>query len=67
MKDMSNANSGAALTHTTYAAAMADLRTGKVRFARWDAGEGFISEGEYNPRTKRVATRLYNPSGSRCG
>ena len=61
-------NNGAnkALTHNSYSAAMADLKAGKAAFARWDAGEGFIAEGEYNPRTKRVQTRTYNPDGSRC-
>ncbi len=53
-------------THTSYAAAMADLKAGKATFARWDAGEGYVAEGEYNPRTKRISTRTYNPDGSRC-
>jgi hypothetical protein len=55
------------LTHTSYSAAMADLKNGrKATFARWDAGEGFIAEGEWCPSRKRVITRTYNPDGSRC-
>lgn len=53
-------------THPTYAAAMAALNSGACRFARWDAGEGYVAEGEYNHRTKRVTTRTFNPDGSRC-
>jgi hypothetical protein len=66
MSDAMNTSSTKPLTHTSYAAAQADLKAGKSRFARWSAGEGFIAEGEWNPRTKRVQTRLYNPDGSRC-
>lgn len=54
------------ITHTTYSAAMADLKAGKAKFARWDAGEGFVAEGEWCPSRKRVITRTWNPDGSRC-
>lgn len=56
------------LTHTTYSAAMADLKSRKVAagVARWDAGEGYVAEGEWCPSRKRVVTRTWNPNGSRC-
>ncbi len=64
-------NTGAAaarITHTSHAAAMADLKTRKAAAgtAGWDAGEGYVAEGWYCPRVKRVVTRLWNPDGSRC-
>jgi len=57
-----------AFTHLSYSAAMADLKSRKaaVGLARWDAGEGYVAEGWYNPRTKRVYTRTINPDGSVC-
>ena len=63
---MTNAPSD--FTHPTYSAAMADLNNRKAAagVARWDAGEGFRAEGQWDPRTKRVVTRTYNPDGSRC-
>ena len=63
-------NNGAdkAFTHNSYSAAMADLKTrkGAAGVARWDAGEGFVAEGQWDARVKRVVTRTYNPNGSRC-
>jgi hypothetical protein len=53
-------------THTSYAAAVADLKAGKVVEAVWAAGEGFRSVGRFDSRTKRVVIALYNPDGSRC-
>lgn len=59
-------NSPKPLTHSSYAAAVADLKAGKASFARWAGGEGFISEGTWCPRRKRVVFATYNPDGSRC-
>ena len=54
-------------THNSYTEAMSDLKGGKkATFARWDAGEGYVSEGEWNASAKRVVIRLYNPDGTRC-
>lgn len=55
-------------THTSYAAAMVDLKSRKeaAGIARWDAGEGYVAEGYWCSRVKRVVTKTYNPDGSRC-
>ena len=55
------------LTHTTYAAAMADLkaRKGDAGLARWDAGNGWLAEGYWCPSRKRVVTTSINPQGMR--
>lgn len=57
-----------AFTHSTYASAIADLKGRKqaAGVAVWDAGEGYVAEGYWCPRVKRVVTKTYNPDGSRC-
>lgn len=66
---MSNTDSKTvAFSHTSYAAAVADLKKRKeaAGLARWDAGEGKWSEGYYCAWRKRVVFALYNRDGSRC-
>ena len=65
---MNNAADTKALTHTSYAAAVADLKKRKAAagVARWDAGEGKVSEGYFCTWRKRVVFALYNADGSRC-
>lgn len=49
----------ATFTHPSYAAAMADLkaRKGAAGVARWDAGEGYVAEGHWDVRVKRVVIK----------
>lgn len=56
-----------ALTHTSYAAAIADLgkKREKAGVCRWDAGDGYTSEGYYCPRRKRAVVTLIAPNGVR--
>ncbi len=65
---MANNNDNAVLTHNSYASAMADLkaRKGAAGVARWSAGEGYVAEGQWDARVKRVVIRTWNPDGSRC-
>lgn len=57
----------AALTHTSYAAAMADLkaRKGAAGVALWDAGNGWLGEGYWCPKRRRVVQCGINPAGMR--
>lgn len=61
-------NHNTTFTHSSFKAAMADLkaRKGAAGIARWDAGEGYVGEGHWNERIKRVVTKLWNPDGSQC-
>lgn len=56
------------ITHTSYAAAVADLTSRKAAAgtACWSAGEGYVAEGYWCPRRKRVIFTTWNPDGSRC-
>jgi len=65
---MNSAADTKALTHSSYAAAVSDLKKRKeaVGLARWDAGEGQWAEGYYCAWRKRVIFALYNRDGSRC-
>ena len=65
---MSNATANAApFTHTSYKAAIADVKRRKAAagVARWDAGNGFVAEAYWCEWRKRVVQTTITPAGMR--